>query len=320
MYLSNSRIIVFHQRTKDAVVIVVLNDELSFLIDISLSQGPANFRDVVQNRRNDIMFVPRIGAFNVKMFLSFIQADGYEPLTVEAVAFTIKNKDECVRVATRAVGEADGHRAQRESLAEILNAGPFRPGQLFELMQEQHIELMISRQDFVDMVAATADYLPYAEYTTGFWADHWTYYVDLIESYLSIYPDWEKRIMFDESLPYFFSPAFVNPRSKKYVLSLSFDGRGKHVRQLNATNQIDDDKMEEIRRIQNATGWFESECNWKHDEAGQIFKSSPMAKLFLLATLKFATRDSYGMGIEYEGGRPGWNDANNGLVGMLGSG
>ena len=26
------------------------------------------------------------------------------------------------------------------------------------------------------------------------------------------------------------------------------------------------------------------------------------------------------MGIEYEGGRPGWNDAMNGLVGMVGSG
>jgi len=28
--------------------------------------------------------------------------------------------------------------------------------------------------------------------------------------------------------------------------------------------------------------------------------------------MKFATRDAYGMGVEYEGGRPGWNDAMNG--------
>ena len=41
---------------------------------------------------------------------------------------------------------------------------------------------------------------------------------------------------------------------------------------------------------------------------------------FLLGVLKFATRDPLGMGIEYEGGKPGWNDAMNGLVGMLGSG
>jgi hypothetical protein len=31
-------------------------------------------------------------------------------------------------------------------------------------------------------------------------------------------------------------------------------------------------------------------------------------------------RDAYGMGVEYEGGRPGWNDAMNGLPGMVGSG
>ena len=163
------------------------------------------------------MLNPRLGSFNIRTFLSFIQADGYEPLTVEAIAFTIKDKSECVRVATRAVGEADGHRAQREALTEILHAGPFRPGQVFQLMEEQNIELMISRQDFVDMVAATATYSPIAKYTNGFWADHWTYYIDLIESYLSIYPDWEQRIMFEESLPYYFSPAFVKPCSTTEV-------------------------------------------------------------------------------------------------------
>lgn len=46
------------------------------------SQGPGNFPDVVQNRRDDVFFNPRIGSFNVRMFLSFIQADGYEPLSV----------------------------------------------------------------------------------------------------------------------------------------------------------------------------------------------------------------------------------------------
>ena len=51
-----------------------------------------------------------------------------------------------------------------------------------------------------------------------------------------------------------------------------------------------------------------------------FFRSSPVAKLFLLATIKFATRDAYGMGIEYEADKPGWNDAMNGLPGMIGSG
>jgi hypothetical protein len=49
------------------------------------SQGPGNYRDVAQNRRNDVIFTPRMGSFVIRQFLSYIQADGYEPLTVEAV-------------------------------------------------------------------------------------------------------------------------------------------------------------------------------------------------------------------------------------------
>src|SRR6056300_1494799 len=52
----------------------------------------------------------------------------------------------------------------------------------------------------------------------------------------------------------------------------------------------------------------------------RIFKSSPIEKLFLLATIKFATRDPYGAGIEYEAGKPGCNEALNGLSSMVGSG
>lgn len=77
--------------------------------------GPGNFRDVAQNRRNDVIINPRIGSHNVKMFLSLIQADGYNPLSVEAIVFTIRDVNECKRLAALAVGEADGHRKQREA-------------------------------------------------------------------------------------------------------------------------------------------------------------------------------------------------------------
>lgn len=285
------------------------------------SQGPVNFRDVIQNRRSDVQFNPRMGSFNIRTFLSFIQADGYEPLSVEAVVFIIEDLETCKRIAARAVGEADGHRAQREALTGILNSGPFRPGQVFLLMEEQHIELIISKQDFIDELASSSDSFPMAVYKSGYWADHFTYYLDLIQSFLSIYPDWEERIMFEQSLPYFFSPAFVKPRSDKYVLSMSYDGLGVHIRQLGATDDKDSEKhIWQKKYIENKTGWYDYESNWQHDANGKIFASRPMEKLFLLATIKFATRDAFGMGIEYEGGRPGWDDANNGLVGMVGSG
>lgn len=136
-------------------------DYNAFLIEATFfSAGPGNFRDVAQNRRNDVLFTPRIGSFNLRTFLSLVQADGYNPLTVESVVFVIEDLNVCQDIAKRAVGQADGHRAQREALTGILNEGPFRPGQLFLLIEEQHIELIMSRQEFIDMVAAAATYSP----------------------------------------------------------------------------------------------------------------------------------------------------------------
>ena len=296
-------------------------DYNDFEIDnLYFSQGPGNFRDVIQNRRNDVIFNPRIGACNVKNFLSFIQADGYEPLTVEANVYHIKDEELCKIVATNAVGHAEGHRAQRELLTTLLCSRPFRPGQLLQLLEDQNIELIVSTSHFIRDVTAAATESPMAVYVTGYWADHWTYYMELIESYLAIFPDGEQALMYDQELPYFFSPAHVQPRSRKYVLSLSSDGKRKHVRQIDATTESKT-KQRSIRLyLNNSTGLHLVESNWQHAEDGTVFKSSPIAKLFLLGTLKFATRDALGMGIEYEGGRPGWNDAMNGLSGMLGSG
>lgn len=297
-------------------------DYNSFIVEPTFfSEGPANFRDVAQNRRNDVFFLPAIGSFHIKMFLSFIQADGYQPNSVEAIVFVISDKASCDKLATTAVGHADGVRAQRELLSNILCNGPFRPGQLFLLMEDLHIQLIMDRQGFMDAVASVATTTPWAVFTQGYWADHFTYYLDLIKGYLAIYPEHEQSVMFEHSLNYFFSPAHVRPRSKKYVLSESYKGQGNHVRQLDAT-ALDAEKQKERQKYFNEiTGWYGPEANWQHEATtGKPFQSSPIEKLFLLTTLKFASRDPYGMGVEYEAGKPGWNDAMNGLPGMVGSG
>jgi hypothetical protein len=38
-----------------------------------------------------------------------------------------------------------------------------------------------------------------------------------------------------------------------------------------------------------------------------VYRVSIAAKLVMLAVLKFATLDPMGMGVEMEGGKPGWN-------------
>ena len=193
-----------------------------------------------------------------------------------------------------AVGHADGHRAQREALSAILCKGPFRPGQLAAMIEEQNIFLLTSLPELIDNVAAAAEISPMAVSKDGYWADHWTYYMDLVESFLKVFPDQEENLLFDEELPYFYSPLVVLPRSQKYVLSTSFNGKWHHVRQLDASVEDSLRLMKMKKYVNNSSGWFEIEANYQHDKNGNIFRSSPIAKLFLLAALKFATRDPYG--------------------------
>mmetsp|Transcript_5902 Transcript_5902/g.12930 ORF Transcript_5902/g.12930 Transcript_5902/m.12930 type:complete len:1251 (+) Transcript_5902:52-3804(+) len=295
-------------------------DYNDFAIDPTFfSQGPGNYRDVAQNRRSDVIFSPRIGAFVVKQFLSFIQADGYEPLTVEAVSYWIEDKNQGARVASRVTKTPES----AAILGAILGGGVFRPGQLFTLFEQIGVELSVSNQQAIDEIMAIATESPMAVYGSGYWADHWEYYLDLIEAYTSIYPDGEESLMYDTQLQYFFSTASVKPRSEKYVVDYTFDGKSKHVLQLDATS-FDLEKVAEQAAFRNkTTGLIANEANWQRTGKageGRAFKSSAIAKLFLLGAIKYATRDAYGMGIEYEGGRPGWNDAMNGLAGMVGSG
>jgi hypothetical protein len=279
-----------------------------FIDDTYFSQGSGNFRDVAQNRRDDVTFTPRIGSFDVQMFLSFIQADGYEPLTVEAVVYFIKDKN----VAAQISAECTKDPKSAEVLTNVINGGSFRPGQLFELIDQLEIELSVEKEDFIDQILAASTDLPMATFGQGYWADHWDYYLDLINSYLAIYPDGEEALMYDKELRYFFSTATVKPRSEKYVLTLTFDGKSQHVLQLDSTVFDKDKAAEQDSFRSKKTGLVSFDASWQRTDEGSAFTSSPIAKLFLLGAMKFATRDAYGMGVEYEGGRPGWNDAMNG--------
>lgn len=60
--------------------------------------------------------------------------------------------------------------------------------------------------------------------------------------------------------------------------------------------------------------------NWLQNADQSFVESSLYSKLLQLAVVKFSTLDPEGMGIEMEAGKPGWNDAMNGLPGLFGSG
>jgi len=280
------------------------------------SQGPGNYRDIAQNRRNDVTFYPRMGGFDVKQFLSFIQSDGYEPMTVEAPVYVYDDAAKAEEVAKKVTTDA----TSAETLAAILMGGTFRPGQLFSLSDQLGINRVDDDYMFVNTILASAEDHAMAVYGEGYWGDHWDYYIDMIEAYLAIFPDGEEELMYDNELRFFFSTATVRPRSEKYVLDYTFDGKSQHVLQLDAT-YYDMSKVKEQEKFRSGkTGLLGIEANWQRTSKGVTFMSTPIAKLLLLGSIKFATRDAWGMGVEYEGGRPGWLDSMNGLPGMVGSG
>ena len=311
-----------------------------------------------------------MGGFDIKQFLSFIQADGYEPLTVEAQIFVFEDTDKADAIAANLTTDAKS----AEVLGNVLKGGPFRPGQLFELCDQLNINRTKDNSLFINTILSSAKDHAMAVFGTGYWADHWGYYVgewqnlvllllwsglcaqlrspcsfnstrlnccpysclalnlnknisllhllpfitDLIEAYLAIFPDGEEALMYDNELRYFFSTATVRPRAEKYVLDYTFDGTSKHVIQLDAT-YFDEGKAQEQEDFRNSkTGLLGLEASWQRTKDGKTFVSTPISKLFLLSAIKFAMRDAWGMGIEYEGGRPGWLDSMNGLPGMVG--
>ncbi|WP_405106510.1 cellobiose phosphorylase [Paenibacillus sp. FSL K6-1217] len=268
------------------------------------SQGNGNFRDMNQNRRNDVFFHPKVGSFNIKMFYSLIQADGYNPLSVQGTSFEILPE-----AGERLKAWMTGALAEQHAGLTQLLAGRFTAGSLINYIADQQITLTISEHEFLSGVLALSQQNIEAAFGEGFWSDHWTYNLDLVEGYLDIYPERLGELLFgDETYAFYDSPAYVLPRSEKYVIS------GGKVRQFGALLE-DEEKLHKLKRKAADTQWLRTQGGH-----GEIYRTSLFVKMLSLVLNKFATLDPYGMGVEMEANKPGWNDAMNGLPGLIGSG
>lgn len=250
------------------------------------SQGNGNFRDVNQNRRSDVLFDPGTGDRNIRMFFNLLQADGYNPLVVEAISFTVpaEKRPALVRLLP------EGFRVE----AEKLLSGAFTPGELAMAAEDW---FGADRADpFFAAVLEASDSGLSASFGEGYWSDHWTYNLDQIESYLSVWPEKEKDLFFGtEDYTWYVTGVSVLPREKRYRET----ARG----------------IRQYAFLEN--GPVSSPV--LRSAGGQIMTATLAEKLFSLVCVKTATLDPGGMGIEMEGGKPGWYDALNGLPGLLGS-
>ncbi|MBN1139512.1 MAG: cellobiose phosphorylase, partial [Anaerolineae bacterium] len=263
------------------------------------SQGNASYRDVNQNRRCDVLLRPEVGAFNLLSFLGLIQADGYNPLVIEGSRFTLPAEH---RAAVLALVE------QPQALEPLL-AQPFTPGRLLRTIADGELGLTVSPEAFVAEALTGAEQLFQAAPGDGYWIDHWTYNLDLIETYLAVYPDRQDDLLFDQTVvPFFDSPVIVQPRALKYVLA-----REGRVRQYGAV--VEDGEKATLIAGRSKSPNLVRTAHGK----GEVYRTTVFGKLVGLSLLKFATLDPLGMGIEMEADRPSWCDALNGLPGLFGS-
>lgn len=253
------------------------------------SQGNGNFRDINQNRRCDVAFFPQVGDKNIHMFYDFIQLDGYNPLGVEKTTYSLPEER---------VGEAAQILGIHEEEAKQLTH-PYTPGMAASLLESRGDYGEKELTEMIGSIVDMSESLVTSDFLEGYWCDHWTYNLDLIENYCSIYPEREHQLLYEDGSYVYMKPgAGVYPRKQRYVET------EEGIRQYHAVYPIKY-KGNEGKRLT--------------DTKGRILHTTLLEKLILLNTLKFATLDPYGCGIEMEGGKPGWYDALNGLPGLMGS-
>ncbi|CCU80992.1 FIG00469293: hypothetical protein [Halanaerobium saccharolyticum subsp. saccharolyticum DSM 6643] len=275
-------------------------DYNNFLLEPTYySQGNGNFRDVNQNRRCDLYFNPEIERDNLKMFADLIQVDGYNPLVIEGSKFYLDNDLSLKKVMKQVEGEAKAKFYQRLGQE-------FTPGEIAVFIDNHKLELKTSFTDFIDLIVEEAVSWTEAKFGEGYWIDHWTYNLDLIENYLALYPEKKEELLFEKTdYTFYDSHVKVQPRSQKYLLTENGP------RQYNAV--ISDQAKKKEIAARNKFPYY------LRTAAGEIYTTSLFNKLLTLVLNKAASLDPYGMGIEMEANKPGWYDALNGLPGLFGS-
>jgi hypothetical protein len=256
------------------------------------SQGNGNFRDVCQNRRSDAFFTPYAAEFNILTFFSLMQADGFNPLEIRGSTFEIKKESR----------EAFENIIKDNPSAEIMRktcAKPFTAGKLINAVYKGRNVTGAEAAGLLERILPLCRQNIEAGFGEGYWIDHWTYLMDLVESYIAVFPEKKRELLFENNgYRYFKSPVRILPRKEAYVQK-----HGK-LRQYNS-----------IQWLQGHTGdWLKCKIN------GEIYETNLFTKMISLALIKFASLDPEGIGVSMDGGKPGWNDAMNGLPGLFGSG
>ena len=111
------------------------------------SQGNGNYRDVNQNRRNDIWFNSDVGDNNIIVFYNLTQADGYNPLVVKGATFAIEDAKKVEKLIISLIKNGK----DRDKLREYLQKA-FMPGSLLEFVIQNEIDIKCGAKEFLSKV------------------------------------------------------------------------------------------------------------------------------------------------------------------------
>ena len=268
-----------------------------------LSQGNGHYRNVLQNRRMDSWFFPEVEDRNLITFLNLIQTDGYNPLVVNGATFTAHDSEEA-RVWLRGLVPDE---TAREALLALVS-GPFTPGEFIMKLEESGVRVQRSYDEILAELLPLCRPNEIGALHEGFWVDHWLYNLDLMDTFLMIYPDRLREMLLEKELYTFYdNPDVVQPRIRKTVL---VDG---HVRQYGAVVR-DPEKQEMIRSRAKDRSKVRTQFG-----RGEIYSTNLLGKFLCILANKMASLDPQGIGVEMEAGKPGWLDSLNGLPGLFGS-
>jgi hypothetical protein len=147
-----------------------------------------------------------------------------------------------------------------------------------------------------------------AEHGEGFWTDHWAYNLDALESYLGIYPEKLKELVFEKkAFTFFDNTETVKPRQEKYLLKAGLPRQLHAIHPSNAKREMMKKRREQPHLVRTEYG------------KGKIYQTTLINKLLCLLVNKLSSLDPFGCGLEMEADKPNWYDALNGLPGLFGS-
>jgi hypothetical protein len=109
---------------------------------------------VNQNRRVDVSLSPFVEDFNIQTFLSFVQLDGYNPLSVASSNFQIKKTS--IQKIKSMINVPNG----QDKAVEALLTSSWRPGSIFQSLEALNVDISVNRDIFINALVAEASQQP----------------------------------------------------------------------------------------------------------------------------------------------------------------